>query len=311
MNNGVSRVLVLGGFGFIGSHLCRGLLSSGYQVRALGRKNSKRVLLNDILDDIEIFEGDIGSADEMLHAMRDIDIVVHAVHTTVPQSSMRNPAYDICSNVALPITWISCLNETSVKKIIYISSGGTVYGIPQLDMISEDHPTNPICSYGVTKLMNEKYLSMYAGFFGIKCIIVRPSNIYGFGQRLDKEQGVIGTLLNRALLQKTLEIWGDGSSLRDYLYIDDAISGLLKLLQCNDVEGVFNMSSGVGHSVLEIVSLLQSYLGQELDIKHVPWHKHDTPVNILNSSKLMDTVDWLPKISLYSGIGLLVEALTA
>jgi len=310
MSESKKNVLVLGAFGFIGSHLCRALLRAGYQVKAFGKQNSNKHLIFDISDELKVVEGDVGSCSDVLAAMDNVDVVFHAIHTTVPGSSMRDPVFDVKSNVELPLNWISRLNETSVKKIIYISSGGTVYGIPQSEGITEQHATNPICSYGITKLMNEKYLSMYSSMYGLQCIIVRPSNIYGPGQRLDKGQGVIGVLLSRTLHGEPLEVWGTGEALRDYLFIDDAIEGLVRLVDYSGKQEVFNLSSGIGYSVSDIIATLEELLGSPMTVQYKPSNRYDVPVNVLDSTHFQQSTGWEPRVSLDKGIERLVLSYT-
>src|SRR5262249_18386186 len=148
----------------------------------------------------------------------------------VPGSSMKDSAYDIASNVVASARWLSRLSETNIKRLIYFSSGGTVYGVPQTDPIDENHPTDPISSYGITKLAIEKYVSMYCGMFGVSYTIVRPSNVYGEGQRLNIGQGVIGVMADRTLRGEALEVWGTGENLRDYLHVDDLVHATMLLL---------------------------------------------------------------------------------
>ena len=141
---------------------------------------------------VEIVEGDIARPDDVLAALEGAETVVNLVHTTVPGSSMLDPAYDVESNVVASVRWLSRLPGTGVRRIIFVSSGGTVYGPPQSALVDERHPTDPISSYGITKLAIEKYVAMYAAMSGIDHLILRPSNVYGEGQHLHIGQGIIG-----------------------------------------------------------------------------------------------------------------------
>jgi UDP-glucose 4-epimerase len=220
---------------------------------------------------------------------------------------MSDPSYDVESNVAASVRWLSRLGETSLRRIIFVSSGGTVYGNPQSTLIDENHPTNPTCSYGITKLALEKYIAMYAGLANIDYLIMRPSNIYGKGQHLDHGQGVIGVLIDRALRGRPLEVWGTGENLRDYLHIDDFISAVGRILSYDGSQRLFNVSSGVGHSVLEILEILRRQLANLPEIKCVPSRGFDVPVNILDSSRLRDETGWQPTLKLEEGIANVIE----
>jgi UDP-glucose 4-epimerase len=297
------RVVVLGGLGFMGSHLCRALLKRGVKVRVFDKLYASHALVEDIEGDLEIVEGDIARADDVLKVLADAETLVHMVHTTVPGSSMKDPAYDLSSNVIASVGWLSRLQETGVRRIFYISSGGTVYGLPRTNPIDEGHPTDPINSYGITKLAIEKYVAMYAGMFRIDYCLVRPSNVYGAGQRLNIGQGVIGVLADRALRGEALEVWGTGESLRDYLYVEDFVTAILALMAYRGPHRIFNISSGKGSSVLDIIGALRAQLGAMPEVLHQPDRGFDVPVNVLDSSRLRAETGWGPRIGLEEGIG--------
>jgi UDP-glucose 4-epimerase len=301
------RVVVLGGLGFMGSHICRELVARGYHVRIFDRLYALRTLVEDIEDRVEIVEGDMARTEDVMGVLADADTIIHLVHTTVPGSSMRDPAYDLSSNVVASVSWLSRLAETSVRRIVYVSSGGTVYGLPQTNPINENHPTDPISSYGITKLTIEKYVAMYATMFGIDYCIVRPSNVYGPGQRLHIGQGVIGVLADKALRGEPLEVWGTGESLRDYLHIEDLVGALTGLVAYTGPHKVFNISSGTGHSVLDIIAILGERLGLTPELIYKPDRGFDVPVNVLDSSRLHAETAWRPTIALEDGIASTVQ----
>ena len=301
------RVVVFGGLGFIGSHVCRALVNAGYSVRIFDRANESHELIKDFEARIEILEGDIARLDDVAKALAGATVLLNLIHTTVPGSSMKDPAYDVTSNVANAARWLGLLGETSVRKVIYFSSGGTVYGAPEQTPITEDHPTNPLTSYGITKLAIEKYIAMYAQFFGLDYRIVRPSNVYGPGQRLHYGQGVIGIMASRALRGEALEVWGGGTDKRDYLFIDDLVSALVKLLEYRGAKRVFNISSGAGHSVLDVIEALRTHIKPFPEIEYLPARAFDVPVNILDSSRLRHETGWEPAVAFEEGVRRTVE----
>jgi UDP-glucose 4-epimerase len=288
--------------GFIGSNLCRRLVEHDYSVRIFDKLYASQELIDDFKGRVEVIEGDMSRAEDVLAAIADADIVINLIHTTVPGSSMADPGYDVTSNVAAAANWLQHLDRTRVRKMIYFSSGGTVYGVPQVVPITEEHPTNPINSYGITKLAIEKYTAMYADRFGVAYCLLRPSNIYGPGQRLHIGQGLIGVLADRALQSKPLEIWGSGENLRDYLFIDDLVSGVMALLSNQSSHRVFNLSSGQGHSVLDIVSILRNQIESLPEVVHLPDRGFDVPVNVLDSSRMTTATGWQPTVDLESGV---------
>lgn len=297
-----SQVLVMGGLGFIGSHLCRSLVQARHKVRIFDKRYCSRDLIGDIHDEVEIEEGDIERPEDVLQALRGIDVVVDLIHTTVPGSSMEDPGYDVQSNIVSHVRWLSLLKDTDVRRIVYISSGGTVYGIPLNNPISEDHPTEPICSYGISKLTIEKYVAMYADISGIEYRICRPGNVYGEGQRLSIGQGVIGVFLESALKGMPVEIWGSGNVKRDYLYVKDLVTGILKVMNHSGKKRVFNISTGVGHSLNDIVRIIRDEVNIPLQVNYKEIRKFDVPISILDNSRIQEETDWAPKTDIIEGI---------
>jgi UDP-glucose 4-epimerase len=293
------QVTVLGGSGFIGRPICQALIQNGYRVRIF---DSAKALPPNTLPDIEVVHGDMTHPSEVIEAIADADLVFHLIHTTVPGSSMNDPVFDAESNVTARAAWLQRLPETNVKRIVYFSSGGTVYGRARYTPIDENHPLEPISSYGITKLAIEKFIQTYATLAKIDCMILRPSNIYGVGQRLDRGQGVIGIFAQRAVSGRPLEILGNGQVIRDYLHIDDAVSAVTALLHYSGPHRIFNLSSGRSASVLDIIRLLREQTGEPLPVVFLPARPFDVPVNHLNSRRLRKATGWEPRKSLEEGI---------
>jgi UDP-glucose 4-epimerase len=296
-------VTVLGGAGFMGSHICRGLLNRGKLVRVFDRVEPSSLYPGTV----ESIVGDVAQPPEVMRAISDADIVVDLIHTTVPGSSMKDPVFDVASNVVSKVSWLQHLKRTRVRKVIYVSSGGTVYGSPQSIPITENHPTDPICSYGITKLAIEKYVALYAGSARIDYRILRPSNVYGPGQQLHLGQGVIGVLASKAINSQELEIWGTGDERRDYLFIDDLVDAFNKILDYEGTEHVFNVSSCKGHSVNDIICLLKKHLRPFPRVVYADSRGFDVPVNILDSSLLQQLTGWAPQTDLEEGLARTVE----
>lgn len=295
-------VVVLGGLGFIGSHLSRALVQAGFPVRIFDKLYTSRELIEDIESSIEVIEGDAERPQDVLGALSGGEICFHLIHTTVPGSSMQDPGYDVQSNVVSSARWMSQLHRISIRSLFFISSGGTVYGLPQTNPITEDHPTNPLCSYGITKLGIEKYALLYGKLYGIECRILRPSNVYGEGQKLNINQGLIGVFADRILREQPIEIWGDGAGLRDYLYVNDLTSGILQLIEYRGPYTIFNISTGEGHSVLEIIEILGEIIGKKPQLAFKPPRGFDVPANILSSHRLREATGWRPRTRLREGI---------
>lgn len=289
------RVLVLGGSGFIGAHVVEGLLAAGYFVRILDRSAPAANL------DLEFIQIDFNDIMTLSEALIGIDVVIHLVSTSVPSTSNKDPISDVNGNLINTIKLLEVMRDSGVKKIIYFSSGGTVYGHPQISPMDELHPTNPVCSYGIVKLAIEKYLNMYSELYGFTSIVLRPSNPYGPGQRRMGVQGFIGTCINMAIHEKTLTIWGDGSVIRDYVHVADVANATLMALN-SDQSNTFNISSGKGYSLNEIIKLVEQNTHKKIDVIYEEKRNFDIPKMILCNQKVEKILGWKPLIEIDNGI---------
>ena len=296
------KCVVLGGGGFIGSHLSKALLAYGYEVRIFDRPNLRREINAPVLDGAEWIEGDFLNAEDVARAINGCQVIVHLVSTILPQASNENPLYDIESNVMSTLHMLEAARKANVRKIIFASSGGTVYGIPREVPISEHHPTDPICFYGIGKLAIEKYLHLYQVLYGVEYCVLRLANPYGEGQRPYGTQGAVSVFLDKALKGKVIEVWGDGTVVRDYIYIGDAIEAFLKAILYTGEYRVFNIGCGQGRSVTELLKSIETVIGRPVDRKHVSARPFDVPTNVLDISRANKALNWQPQTSFNNGL---------
>ncbi|MGM3175529.1 NAD-dependent epimerase/dehydratase family protein [Dickeya lacustris] len=296
------RVLILGGGGFIGSAVVDRLLHDGHDIVVLDRKNVKPFREFSAEESVTWIEGDFCDKDDINSALNNIDVVYHLVSTTLPQSSNDNPFFDVESNVLGTIQILNLMAEKKVSRIIFISSGGTVYGNPVYLPIDEQHPTEPMVSYGVTKLAIEKYLAIFERKYGIKAFSMRVSNPYGERQKVNTAQGALTIFSYLALQNKTIEIWGDGSVTRDFLYVADLADAFAKALTYDGLHRVFNISSGTGASLIDIKNTIEKVLGREVSCEYKPGRSFDVPVSILSNSLALKELNWFPAIDLETGV---------
>ena len=188
------RCLILGGSGFIGSSICDRYLQLGHQLRVFERPRVEPYRDFTAGESVEWMTGDFSSTHDVGIALKGMDAVVHLIGTTLPKSSNDNPIYDVQSNLIATLQLLEAMRAEGVRKILFISSGGTVYGRPTILPISENHPTNPLTSYGITKLAIEKYLLLYKDLRGLKPVVLRVANPYGERQRIETAQGVVAAL---------------------------------------------------------------------------------------------------------------------
>ena len=187
---------------------------------------------------------------------------------------------------------------SNLKKIIFVSSGGTVYGIPQSIPIDESHPTDPICAYGIHKLACEKYLQLFQFTHRVDTIILRVSNVYGPLQEIQRPFGAVEAFMRHAIMDEPITIWGDGSITRDYVHVDDVVASLLKAMSNGERSGIFNIGSGIGHTLNEIVRMIEKRLDKTVKVNYLPARNFDVPVNVLNIRKAKEQLGWEPRVSL-------------
>jgi UDP-glucose 4-epimerase len=296
--------VVLGGGGFIGTNLCRRLAASGYRVRAFGRRR----LFPDDLHGVEWRQGDFTDAGAIAAAIESFDIVFHLIHATMPQAADLDIAADLQDNVVPSIALLELCRKLAVKRVVFVSSGGTVYGVPHQVPTPETAPTQPICAYGISKLAIEKYLALYHHLHSLDYRVLRITNAFGPFQTALKNQGVIAALIARALNGEPIEIWGDGTVVRDFVFVDDVADALGKAaLGDHGGERIFNIGSGRGHSLREAIAAIETLLGSELKIEWRPGRSIDVPVSVVTIDRARESLDWTPKTSFEAGLEKTIE----
>jgi UDP-glucose 4-epimerase len=296
------KCLILGGAGFIGANLVGSLLKSGYDVRIFDIIGFSRRNIVEFIDKIEVFEGNFNDLSQIQLALKNIDFVYHLISTTVPSSSQLNPYFDIESNLLPTLNLLESIKASSVKKIIFLSSGGTVYGIPDEIPIKESHPTNPINSYGITKKTIEDYFRLYNRLWNIDVCVFRLSNPYGEKQNPKGIQGVIPVFLHKAIKQEAIEVWGDGSVIRDYIHINDVTSIMVTALSIETPEIIYNLGSGIGTSINDILTYIKENLEPNLSVNFSEGRSFDVPVNILDVTVLKNRFGIVNPIKINEGI---------
>jgi UDP-glucose 4-epimerase len=298
----VTSCLVLGGAGFIGSHLSQRLLELGHRVRVFDRPGAGGLALFRPAASLDVVTGDFLEARDLERALEGIETVFHLVSTTLPKSSNERPEYDLESNVLGTLRLLEICRRRAARKIVFVSSGGTVYGIPQSLPIAETHPTEPICAYGIHKLAIEKYLHLNHFLHGLDYCALRPANLYGERQRADAAQGAVAVFLGRALAGGPIEIWGDGSATRDYLYVGDAVEALVRAIDHAGAPRVFNLGTGVGTSLNDLVRQIEILVGHSVQVQRAPARSLDVPANVLDCALAERALGWRARTPLAEGL---------
>lgn len=285
----------------MGSHLIPQLLSTGRSVTVVGRSGIPRSTLPK---EVGYVSGDFGSR-ELIGGLLDChDEIIHLAYATVPNTSFDNPLADLLQN--LPPT-VQLFSEVATRggRMVLVSSGGTVYGEATQLPIREEHPTNPVSPYGVTKLTLEKYAHLYAITHGLKVVCVRPANAFGVGQRPDTGQGFVSTAMASCMHGKPIKIFGERGTVRDYLYVSDLAAGIVSALEKGRLLETYNLGSGTGRTnmdVVEAMSPLMKEIGCEVRIEHLPERVFDVHANVLDSTKLHLHTGWEPKVDFNRGL---------
>jgi len=296
------RYLIFGGNGFIGSHLAEALIKQGYDVRVFDDFKSGKNNLSDFNEDVEIIKGDFFNETDISNALNDIDCVFHYIYKTTPATATRDPVYDIQSNLVGSVKLFQEVLKSDVKKIIFPSSGGTIYGITTGIPAKEDDPVNPINPYAISKLAIEQYLKYLNYMYGLDYLILRYSNPYGSRQNPYGMQGVIPIFLNKIKHGETPKIYGDGSMIRDYIYVEDAIEATVAVLNINTSENIFNVGSGKGTSLNELVDVISNVVGFEVIPDYIEYSEKFIPRIVLDISRIKRISGWSPTTELSDGI---------
>jgi UDP-glucose 4-epimerase len=294
--------LVLGGAGFIGSHVVNALVAEGQRVRVFERTACKLDNLAAVLDKIELYYGDFANTEDLDEVLDDIDLVIHLVSTVLPASSNQNPLYDIETNLKGTVSLLELAVKKRVKKVVFASSGGQVYGPAATLPITEQSPTEPLSSYGIIKLTTEKYLTLFHHLYDLDYTILRIANPYGERQKTSGRQGAVAVFSGRIKNRQPIEIWGDGSVARDYLYIADLVRAILKACPLGLPVKLFNIGRGKPLSLNELVTLLMEVSGRKVPVIYKESRSCDSLVNFLDCERALKYLDWKPQVDLKTGL---------
>ena len=293
-------VLVLGGAGFLGSHLVDALIDEGTAVRVFDRTRPATRFADGAR--VEIAEGDFGNRADIAAALEGCRTVFHLVGTTLPKASNDDPVHDLESNLLTTVQFLEIARRRDVKKIVFASSGGTIYGAPATQPIPEHHETRPLCSYGIHKLAIEHYLHLHHRLYGLEYCVLRLANPFGERQRPDSSQGAVSVFVDKAIRGEEIVVWGDGSVVRDYIYVGDVAQAFCRAARYGGGPRIFNIGSGQGLSINELISSIEAAVGRALPRRYLPSRPFDVPVNVLDISSAAEHLGWRPRCSFREGL---------
>ena len=242
-----------------------------------------------------------------------MDVVHHYAWSSLPATANKDPLRDLSLNIGVTLNLLDALVRRGGGRVIFSSSGGTVYGRIMKVPISEDHELAPITGYGAGKVAAEIYLRLYRTLHRLDCRIARISNPFGAGQRVERGQGAVTTFIHKALRNEEIVIWGDGSVVRDYIHVSDVGEALYSLSTQDDLanQTTFNIGSGVGTSLNAVINKIERALNRKIMVRHEKGRSFDVPVNVLDISRIVKTLSWSPELSLAAGIEATLLALSS
>lgn len=302
-------VFITGASGFLGRNLAGFLL-----------KNKSKVFLCDVIrskeiDQLESLGGEFLRQDfsalsvPARRKLKSCSSVVHLACVTTPATSEADPVSDINSNLARTAAFLSVCADAGVKKIVFASSGGTVYGRQYKLPVRETVFPEPCNMHGAMKLCTETYIKAFSRKYGFGCALMRISNLYGPLQNYNAPFGAVAVFASAIRNRRPVRIWGRGETTRDYIHINDVVAAFDIAIRSKAVEGVFNVSSGKGTSLNTLVRLIEKEAGLKADIRHLPPRNVDIPVSVLSPAKLSGISGWRPRIPLPEGIRTVLRSL--
>jgi UDP-glucose 4-epimerase len=290
--------IVLGAGGFLGTNLSRWLVASGAKVRAFGRQ----FLFPHELEGAEIFHGDFCDPLSLASAIEGHEIVFHLVHATTPQSANRDMAGEVQQGVVSSLSLLDICRNLGVQRIVFVSSGGVIYGPAKQIPTPETAPTDPITAYGISKLSIEKFLALYRHLYGLDYRILRVANPFGPFQVPRKNQGIVAALIAHALNDEAIEIWGDGSVVRDYIFVADVVAALEAAASDQSDTRIYNIGTGHGRSLREVIAAIERQLDRTLRIDWRPGRAVDVPTSVISVERAREVLGWVPKMSFDEGL---------
>jgi UDP-glucose 4-epimerase len=291
------RTLILGN-GLIGKAIARKLLKEKHEITIVSRSADEKI------DGVTYVQNNFEQIVSNTALFENADNVIQTICTSSPASSMHDIYKDAFENVLLNVKLLEILRKNPIKKLIFLSSGGSVYGNEAVDNVDEKHPTNPISAYGVAKINVEKYLYLYGYHFDLNYLVLRPSNVYGYIKNLKKPQGVINHIIDCSLKGKQFKLWASLENRKDYLYVDDLAVAVTVALQQEGkyTTPIYNLSNGTTTSLGEIIGLVENVTGKRLSMEKQEGVKFDVSSIDVNGSLFKKDFNWTPQYDIESGI---------
>lgn len=304
---GALTVAVTGASGFIGGALvarirAQGAGGSPVQVRPMASGPASAARVEARFSGLPVMLLPGLDAEELQSLFSGVHVFVHAGWSSVPSTAERDPLGDLRINVEGSLRLFQAALQAGVRRIVFLSSGGTVYGEPRWSPITEDHPTEPVGVYGASKLCAERYLVALARTHGAESVVLRPANVYGRSMAHDKPQGVVENWMARLRQGADLECWNDPCMVRDYIHVDDLVDALVAALHRPVQEAVLNVGTGHGTDLRQLAGLLERITGRTARLRTMDTVYPALSLNVLDNAKLRQVLGTSPRIGLEEGL---------
>lgn len=295
----VKRILVIGGEGFIGRSLCQAIIRGGYQVQSMSRSRA-----SDALCGIAEIRCDGRSPEGIAPLLEHCDLVVHLASASTPGSTAGKPMEEIEVNLLPTLRLLQTMQSYPSLPLLFLSSAGSLYGGRATDAFTEADEVRPRSYHGAGKAAAENFIGAWSRQFERSAVILRPSNVYGPGQQKRQGFGIVPHALDALLNNKPLAIWGDGSSERDYLYIDDLVTLCQAIIEAQMAPGlsIFNAGSGISVSLNELFEIMEGVTGRQLQRQYEPMRSVDADRVAVDTDLAQRTFGWRPQTPLAIGI---------
>jgi len=282
------NVMVIGGDGFIGSHLVDRLVELGHRVTVFDRcPHLVTRNLEQHKGAIRVISGEFANKIDLMNGLRGNDIVFHFVWASTPITSWNDPYLEVDENIRLSVKLAEAAVESGIKKIVFPSSGGTVYGIQQHNKVNESCLPNPVSPYGIAKLSVEHFLNYYRKSANLSCDVYRIGNAFGPRQPGSSAQGVIAVWMSKILSGEKIIVYGDHETLRDYVYVKD-IAHLVAYSMTNlDQSGTMNIGTGQGTSIMELLDIFKMVIDIPFNYEIKPKRPSDNSSVVLDNSLIL------------------------
>ena len=298
----LKNIAIIGGHGFIGKNLCNILLEENYNISLIGN-NSGHVIFPSAVKSISV---DVKETDQLIQAVAGSDVVIWLASSIIPGLHEATLQQDFERNVRPIISFLEKADQEILQSFVYLSSGGTVYGDTTQNLpLDEDHPKQPISEYGLSKLVTENYIEFITKSGTFESFILRPSNVYGPYQNLNKPQGIIGFAFKSLIDDSTLDLYDDGKVVRDFVSVADLASAVIKCIEKPKVSGktnIYNVGSGEAISIKVIIHLIGQVAGSAVQTQPKSSRKFDCEYNVLSIDKIKSELGWSPKVKLEDGL---------